>query len=172
MNKSDLKDGMIVKLRNGEKEIVFMNKLYGMYGKNLNAIDDLNSYNKDLYHTLIEHGKNLDIIKVSYDNKILWEREEIDWRNVPVGTKVLVSDCNKNWHEEYFVRYETQSCKFKTINDSNAIHNWKYCKLIENSKEITKEELKKEYLKFLESIGCNIKYYEEDIDPLLEWLLF
>lgn len=133
MNKSDLKDGMVVTMGGGNQCILIEGNLF----KNNFTLDStIFDYNKDLTS---KKNKNYDIVKV-FDigkTKELWKREEIDWDKVPVGTKVLVSDNENNWYEYLFVDYQyNEEFEFKAIDiKSKQLHNWKYCKLAEEPKE-------------------------------------
>lgn len=84
---------------------------------------------------------------------ISWEDEEpfdigkylgiIDWENVPVDTKVLVSDDGKNWEKRYFKFYNKENNRCKRVcfadgrtswsnKDNHEGIGWKYCKLAED----------------------------------------
>ena len=66
----------------------------------------------------------------------------VDWENVPVDTKVLVSDNGESWERRYFKRYTPKNGEYKYIcfadgctfwsdkYNYNGI-GWKYCKLAE-----------------------------------------
>ena len=88
MNKSDLKDGMVVTIRGGQQCILIERNLFK---NNFTLNSTLFDYNEDLTH---KKNKNNDIVKVFDIGKLkeLWKREEVDWDKVPVGTKVKVSD--------------------------------------------------------------------------------
>lgn len=84
---------------------------------------------------------------------VSWEDEEpfdigkylevVDWENVPVDTKVLVSDNNESWEKRYFKRYAKEKGEYKYIcfadgctlwsggDECNGV-GWKYCKLAED----------------------------------------
>lgn len=83
MTKNDLKDGMIVELRNGDKRLILLNKFYKLTGEKI--------VNADSFENNLKHNKykNLDIIKVYntegynltniffQDNlTLIWERKE------------------------------------------------------------------------------------------------
>lgn len=185
MNKSDLKDGMVVELRNGRKLLVMDNLLFDKkYVKEV----ELDEFVDTLFY--IGENEGFDIIKV-YENarpfietncKPIWEREkEIDWNKVPVGTKVLVSDYGKNWYEHWFIKYNFEKegeFKFKCIDiKSEQIHNWKLCKLAEEPKEevelVNIGELEIKYEKF-KDVNCNeCRYckYEKSNECKFAWLL-
>lgn len=67
----------------------------------------------------------------------------IDWENVPVDTKVLVSDDGKNWEKRYFKFYNKENNRCKRVcfadgrtswsnKDNHEGIGWKYCKLAED----------------------------------------
>lgn len=83
MTKSDLKGGMIVEIKNGEKLLVFKSALINCYlfidrrGKYW----EMRLYNEDLYRSndnfYYGDARDYDIVKV-YDEKdnLIWERKE------------------------------------------------------------------------------------------------
>lgn len=74
--KSDLKDGMVVTYREGEERVVYKNYLLDLSGVDsgdLNMGGMLDTYNSDITRP---NYKNLDIMKVTYMDEVLWEREE------------------------------------------------------------------------------------------------
>lgn len=101
MNKSDLKDGMVVTIRGGQQCILIERNLFK---NNFTLNSTLFDYNEDLTH---KKNKNNDIVKVFGIGKLkeLWEREEVDWSKVPAGTKVLVSDADERKYVGYFIEY-------------------------------------------------------------------
>lgn len=86
MNKSDLKDGMIVTLRKGIDRVIIKGGLFSEYG----ATCTLDYYNDDLTHTI--NGASDDIVKIEYGGEVIWERK-VEWDKVPFGTKV------RGWNE-------------------------------------------------------------------------
>ena len=93
MNKSDLKNGMIVTLRRGVERIVIGIYLFDEQG---DSTGTLNCYNNDL--TYINNCTSEDIMKIEYGGEIIWERK-IDWSEVPFGTKV------RAWWADSKVKY-------------------------------------------------------------------
>lgn len=79
MTKNDLKDGMIVELRKGEKRLVLYTKLLG-----LNCYDNISSYTEDLKHknyndydiVKIYKGQAYRINEIFKNVSLIWEREE------------------------------------------------------------------------------------------------
>ena len=154
MNKSDLKSGMKIELRN--KKI-----LYVLYTELLeystNCINQgiymikelLSNYNDDLIHI---NNKEYDIMKVykEYDINPIWERQEIDWKNIPKDTKVYVSDCEggERLEKRYFRLYSPEDdYPFSTYlsgqtcwSSEGKYRKWKYCELAEGEYERLKEE--------------------------------
>ena len=80
--------------------------------------------------------ENEELIDIVYGNFI----EKTEWLEVPVDTKVLVSDDGINWLNRYFAMYEDgifyawedgkSSFTLLCPNEHNMI-KWKYCKLYE-----------------------------------------
>ncbi|MDM0974732.1 hypothetical protein QTI93_06015 [Clostridium perfringens] len=148
MKKSDLKDGMIIELRNIEGGL-------GVVINNLILFKDayycLDNFTENLENTYL---KDLDVIKVYVLNahvtmneilsgkkellKKIWERtREIDWNKVTFGAKVLVSDYLDNLNETdgfemMFVGYEPKLEEHPFIvayaTDDNA-SSFRYCKI-------------------------------------------
>ena len=65
-------------------------------------------------------------------------KEVIDWSEIPVDTKMLVSDDGKIWFKRYFAKYENGEvyCFLNGANsfsadDETDIIMWKYVKLYE-----------------------------------------
>ncbi len=72
--KSDLKDGMVLTYRNGEKRLLFLGNLYDTNDSSLlKSLGSINKYGESLTNYI---GEGLDIIKVEYMGEILWEREK------------------------------------------------------------------------------------------------
>lgn len=173
MNKSDLKNGMHVKLRNGSIREYYKGYFIGVEYNELGYID---FYDIDLKHNT---ESKLDIMKVfDEDNNTIWEREEVDWSKVPIGTKVLVSNNENNWYEHLFIDYRNnEEFKFKAVDiKSRQIHNWKYCKLAEEPKEeVTVEKLETGLKQFCTKKiydyhgNCDCKYGEKSCE--FKWLL-
>lgn len=154
MNKSDLKDGMVVEDREGNRRFVSNNCLLG-----INKWWDLTQYNNDLtWNSTIKPNNMLnplDIMKVYEADSLplnyllsdalldlLWEREkEVDWSKVPKDTKVLVGYFPRPGEKRYFAEYKNG--KFYTYGngqtswskDDCELVEWKYCKLAEEPKE-------------------------------------
>ena len=93
MNKSDLKNGMIVTLRRGVDRVIIGKCLVN---DDVDICNILENYNDDLTH--INNCKSEDIMKIEYGGEIIWERK-VDWSEVPFGTKV------RAWWEDSKVKY-------------------------------------------------------------------
>lgn len=115
MNKSDLKDGMMVKTLNAGIYLVFNNTLKDYIGEL-----KLQRYEENLKHNEVE---SLDIIEVAdargvrggisamfekYDNlPVLWQREIFNFK---AGDKIQVKDDFSNlWENAYFLKKEENS---------------------------------------------------------------
>lgn len=131
MNKSDLKDGMVVTIRGGQQCILIERNLFK---NNFTLNSTLFDYNEDLTH---KKNKNNDIVKVFDIGKLkeLWKREEVDWDKVPVGTKVKVSDDEIEWFNAYFIKKLSPITAFYVISAEGKLSDWSYCKLAEDPKE-------------------------------------
>ena len=176
MKKSDLINGLVVTLRLGEECLVVGSMLIK---NNFRFNMHLDNFNEDLTHK--EH-KHLDIVKVQQLNKecVLWERKEIDWSKVPVDTKVLVRNSEKeSWRKRYFAKYingkyvcYASGTTSWSDEKTKSMTTWKYCELLEEpEREVTYKELKKEYLDFMEPEVYGYDCDEEEIECLTEWLL-
>lgn len=114
MKKSDLKLGMILELRSGDKFfLIEVNE--EMFGLSFDGCYlDLNCIDEFLFCTFPQM-EEVDVVKI-YSTKIrpfeamfnsdnltlLWEREEIDWLKIKTDTKFLVKNA---WHKEFSRRY-------------------------------------------------------------------
>lgn len=174
MQKSDLKNGMIVEISNGDRFIVIDNFILG------NTWNNLNSYNEDLTEKCIDKcdivkvykvtcGRTLDKIlkpNESFGVELIWERNETDWSKVPFGTRVRVWD-EETYGEKFegkFLEYapEHDEYPFRVYTkEDKDIGLWGNCELIEEP--ISYEEIVFEYNKHCsskESVceGCNYIY--------------
>lgn len=142
MNKSDLKDGMMLKLRDDNIYSLLHGYLLELsLNDTYRIIALVDDYNDEFINcnSNLDDKSVMDIMKIyDKDMNVLWEREEFDWSKVPLGAKVLASDNKIDWYERLFIKcsdYDNEY-KFKCIESkSNIIRNWKYCKLAEESKE-------------------------------------
>ena len=128
MNKSDLKNGMIVTLRRGVTRVIIGKCLVD---DDVNICNILENYNDDLTH--MNNCKNEDIMKIEYGSEIIWERK-IDWNKIPFGTKVRVWDYNKKTKLiGRFLTYdeddeETPFLVF--VEDEKRAYWYKHCEII------------------------------------------
>lgn len=161
MQKSDLKDGMIVKYRNGKKRMFVNNILLST--NNYNVLDN---YREDLTNEAIdthdiveifefEEGSLEDLLH-NYTLKPIWKRDETDWSKVPFGTRVRVWD-EETYGEKFegkFLEYapEHDEYPFRVYTEEDKdIGLWGHCELIEEPKEeITYEEVYENY-----TVDCN-----------------
>ena len=165
MNKSALKNGMHVKLRDGSIREYYKGYFIGVEYNELGCID---FYDIDLKHNT---ESELDIMKVfDEDNNTIWEREEVDWSKVPVGTIVKVSDDKIEWFNAYFIKKSSPITAFYVISAEGKLSDWSYCKLAEKPKEeVTFYDIEKEMNQYCheqnedricqqECDTCGIKY--------------
>lgn len=171
MNKSDLKDYMVVEYRIGELRIVINNNLYAIDDGKLKEVNNLNNYDDELK----SKGLHEDIVKV-YDTllvltnnqniKPLWKREEVDWSKVPFGTKVRCWNTIDDKFEGKFLGYDKGVDAYLVFVSTDMLTDWEYCELVEDPKEeVTYKEVKqgieetcfKEYTKSNSCTGCKYK---------------
>lgn len=144
--KKDLKNKMVVELKDGDRFIVIDDILL-----NDCSFDRLSYYDDDFTNNELP---GLDIIKV-YNPKenrklipcnlneigeedLIWERR-IDWSKVPVDTKVLVSGSgNGGWLKRYFAKYENgkiytwdYGATSFSVRIKEDCSSWKHAKLYE-----------------------------------------
>ena len=129
MNKSDLKNGMIVTLRNSLQRVVI--------GKTLLNYDVVICNTLDNYTYALTHINNCtseDIMKIEYGGEVIWERK-VEWDKVPFGAKVRVWWNNKdNAQVGRFLAYDGDDTKipFLAFIDNTKSTGWyNYCEIIE-----------------------------------------
>ena len=137
MNKSDLKDGMIVTTRIGiEKIIVGECLVMESYHNVVDCTDFLSNYNDDLTHT--NNCNSEDIMKIEYGGEIIWKRK-VDWKNVPFGTKVRAwwAD-SKTKQVGKFLAYDDDDAElpfFVFIEHIKDTNWYDHCEIIEDEDE-------------------------------------
>lgn len=130
MEKSDLKDGMFLLLRNGKKRAYFSSRIYTISANDgiLCAASNLEYYNEELNHI---SNKDFDVMKVLYDDEIIWERT--DWREIPVGAPVLVRDMEEEeWKKAKFITYydnKHTSYPYRALVSFGNDNCFRFCKL-------------------------------------------
>lgn len=138
MNKSDLKNGMIVTLRSGVERVLvgeyFVEESYA----DVDCTNLLYNYNDDL--TYINNCTSEDIMKIEYGGKVIWERGA-EWDKVPFGTKVKVWDDDDDDEEDKlvgrFIYYnEDYEFPFLVFVENEKDTSWfRYCEIIEEEDE-------------------------------------
>ena len=133
MNKSDLKNGMIVTLRRGVTRVIIGKCLVD---DDVNICNILENYNDDLTH--MNNCKSEDIMKIEYGDKIIWERK-IDWNKIPFGTKV------RAWWADSKVKYtgrflayddnDTELPFFVFIEHAKDTNWYDHCEIIEEGED-------------------------------------
>lgn len=173
MKKSELKNGMVVELRNGNRYLILNGNLVD---KNFNLSLNLDFYMNDtmkvneskIYAILnkeVDYSK-LDINKVFSDytsllmkglESVVWEREEIDWSKVPIGTKILFSINGEEYTEGLFIKKDGNKFIVCVDMENRLFSSCNYCKLAEESKEkVSYKELLDEFNNY-----CD-KYYNKN----------
>ena len=132
MNKSDLKNGMIVTLRRGVTRVIIGKCLVD---DDVNICNILENYNDDLTH--MNNCKNEDIMKIIHGDEIIWERR-VDWKNIPFGTKVRVWEDEDNKIVGRFLAYDEddEDVPFLVFIESEREMHWfEYCEIIEEGED-------------------------------------
>lgn len=139
----ELKSGMILKLKNGESYIYFEKDKYLVNDKgdtlHYGFTDNLIYFENDnltvmkIYKTKIKHLADLTL---NVELELIWERKEIDWTQIPSGTKVYVqNDINDYLTEGEFLEYDNRYVRngfcFKVRLEDCSTDTFKYCKLVE-----------------------------------------
>lgn len=180
MNKSDLKTGMYVEDRLGNK-MRFIEKCFIEEGL---TIIKYGAYKEDL--TEIDGNTGFDIMKVFDNNrKLIWERQEVDWTKVAIDTKVWVrEDENADWLPRHYAGYSNGLyctypegyTSFTTAKGKLTVIRWNQCKLAEEpqelKKEVTLEDLREKHNKEHQKHSCTRCYYNKyDENCMFAWLL-
>ena len=134
MNKSDLKNGMIVVLRRGVTRVIIGKCLVD---DDVNICNILENYNDDLTH--MNNCNSEDIMKIEYGGKVIWERG-IEWKNVPFGTKVRAwwKGNEKTKQVGRFLAYDDDDTElpFLVFIEHIPDTNWfDYCEIIEEEED-------------------------------------
>ena len=187
MKKSDLKNGMSFECRGKAKYFIINGKIYRDKGSLVPTgvfEERMKGYSEDL--PVLHSDERMDIMKIyDIDNKLIWEREEIDWSKIPKDTEVLVKNGEDGeWNRRYFsgfingeiTTFSSGTTSWSTSRPNNPILvSWKYAKLVEAPKnKVTAEELQNSYDNLcLEYDGscshCRYKTSREDCQ--FHWLL-
>lgn len=81
------------------------------------------------------YNDNNEICVLGFDNAV---EEEVDWKNIPIDTKVFVRDSTTcTWNPRYFAKYDSATNTVYTFSDGStswssyngAVTYWKYAKL-------------------------------------------
>jgi hypothetical protein len=112
--KDDLRVGMIVEMRDGDKGVVQKQIIASIEQGHCYQI---NSYDVNLIHQSLT--EDMDIAKIyttnnlievlngNYDSlELVWERDAFDWSKVEADSKILVSMDNIKWERRHFAKYE------------------------------------------------------------------
>ena len=188
MRKSDLKNGMSFECRGKAKYFIINGKVYRDKGTLIPTgvfEERMRGYSDDLL-ALHSDGK-MDIMKIyDIDDKLIWEREEIDWSKIPVDTKVLVRNSqDQEWECRYFAKYENgkiytfvhgaTSWSSWSTGELSSVISWEEAKLIENEKVKNEniENINNQFIEYCKYKRCAITecgYYGSP-SCILAWLL-
>lgn len=166
MKKSDLKDGMMLKLRDDNMYSMLHGYLLELsLDDTYKIIASMDDYDDEFNNlaTILSNPSIMDVMKIyDKDMNVLWEREEVDWSEVKVGTKVLMSDSKINWFNGIFLKktdFIDDGVRFKVANNSGLVEEWKYCKLVEEQKEeVTTDDIKEEMATYCHGNSDNCNY--------------
>ena len=183
MKLKDLKNGMSFECRGKAKYFIINGKIYRDKGTLIPTgvfEERMKGYSDDLLITLSDG--EMDIMKVyDIDNKLIWERKEVDWSKIPVDTKVLVRNSqDQEWGCRYFAKYENGKI-YAFMNGVTSwsmsawgdIVPWEEAKLVEDKKmeNIDIEKINNQYEKYCKSRGCPICKYYGKLSCRFAWLL-
>lgn len=125
MKKSDLKNGMSFECRGGAKYFIINGKIYRDKGTLIPTgvfEERMRGYSNNLL-ALHSDGK-MDIMKIyNIDDKLIWEREEIDWSKIPKD-KVTAEEL-QNSYDDMCAEYHgcCSYCSYKTSRE-NCEFSW------------------------------------------------
>lgn len=128
MKKSELKDGMVLKLRNGSKALFFDNIVFVIdfvpFGRELREFSHINFWNENL-ERIKDVVTDYYIDEVFYDGKSLWKRvqyctlEEAIKSGKPYKHKDMERYCNTlNQVANELLAIKTITCTLKIISDN------------------------------------------------------
>lgn len=133
MKKSDLRSTPLLECRNGKK----LRMLKDCFVSEELEVLDQDAYNEDL--TYAYNDREEDIVRIyddiSWENKtvLVWDRDrdETNWKEVPIGTKVLVRDYDyQEWLERYFVKRDGDLF-YALAKNATTSGSFRQCKLAE-----------------------------------------
>lgn len=115
MKKSDLKSGMVIEWKEGNKFLIVDQLAFGRSGTHsLNTYtedlkDNLGNISYDIVKVYIINNENISLNSIFDENylNLIWQRErEIDWSKVPTWTKVQVRASGEDeWKNAYYQEY-------------------------------------------------------------------
>ena len=151
MKKDDLKDGMVVENRVGNRYLIFKKRLLreGSFVRTSSLDDNMNTIDKNIEyldvmkvykpHDYPSSMQNMLEVPESY---LIWERKEIDWNKVEVDTKIIVKENEESkWVERHFSGYRnekiyawldgTTSHTVANLGKSSLDCSWTYADLVD-----------------------------------------
>ena len=132
MKLEDIKDGMLLQVRDGTKYYYIKDRMFRLEDRNKHNYYRVNGfYDADLKCV---YDNNFDIMKIYYMDELLWERKT-DWSKVPFGTKVIVWSGDKRSKQTgRFLHYDEKGTwlKFLIFIEDTATTKWfEYCELLD-----------------------------------------
>ena len=107
--KADIKNGMVVTYRNGNKRVIF-NKDFYVYTENGISIKSgniLEQYNDDLIR--YDGFKRQDIMEVEYEGEVLWTRKEKEYYTLEEACKIAKKEGKRIKHKEHTCEYRASN---------------------------------------------------------------
>ena len=132
MRVKDIKDGMLLITRDGNRYYHIKNRMFYWESNNRHDYYYVSAnYDDDLK---CGYDSGFDIMKIYYMDKLLWERKT-EWDNVPFGTKVRAWDYNDKYKlVGKFIAYNEGDKKkpfLVFIEDQKDTYWFDHCELIE-----------------------------------------
>ena len=132
MKLEDIKDGMLLQVRDGSKYYYIKERMFHLEDRNKHNYYRVNGfYDTDLK---CAYDNNFDIMKIYYMDELLWERKT-DWSKVPFGAKVIAWSGDKRSKQAgRFLHYDEKGTwlKFLIFIEDTATTKWfEYCELLD-----------------------------------------
>lgn len=169
MELKDLKNGMVVELRDGLTYIVIDGFLYN---ENYEVVKSLALDFEDDMTSCFTKEKDMVEVRDYGNLETIWQSQEFDWNKVPVGTKVRVKDReHSNWQDAIFISKDVASSMFRVVVSHRRVLWFQECQLAEED-TLTSKEIDKGHTEYCDKQdGCSDCKYKSErcvIDYILE----
>lgn len=143
MERTDLKSGMVVKLRDWKDKFILIDDVFCSYERKnflkIGNYDEKLNFKNDNKLDIVEvyKCKYPNLLKCLIEDKLesIWKRKEIDWRNVTFGTKVRCWSSREEKIEGKFLAHvDGHNLPFRIYADG-CVYAGEHCELIEEPKE-------------------------------------